>query len=175
MLDGFSATFPAGLCTCIMGPSGCGKTTLLRILLGLEAPDAGTVTGRPDRCSAVFQENRLFESFSALSNLSAVAKNGEKSLLLQHLKELGLEESAHAPVSTLSGGMKRRVAIARAVLAPGDLLVLDEPFTGLDRETKELVLSYVKQHTKGRTLVLVTHDPAERDALADQVIDMTPQ
>lgn len=175
MLDGFFATFPAGLCTCIMGPSGCGKTTLLRILLGLEIPDAGTVTGRPDRCSAVFQENRLFESFSALSNLSAVAKRGDKALLLQHLAELGLEESAHAPVSTLSGGMKRRVAIARAVLVPGELLVLDEPFTGLDRETKELVLSYVKRHTKGRTLVLVTHDPAERDALADQVIDMTPQ
>ena len=174
VLDGFSASFPAGRCTCIMGPSGCGKTTLLRILLGLEAPDAGTMTGRPSRCSAVFQENRLFESFSALSNLSAVRKGREKEELLQHLNELGLGESAYAPVSTLSGGMKRRVAIARAVLAPGDLLVLDEPFTGLDQETKAIVLSYVKHHTQGRTLVLVTHDPAERDALADQVIDMTP-
>ncbi|MFQ8983224.1 MAG: ABC transporter ATP-binding protein [Evtepia sp.] len=70
--------------------------------------------------------------------------------------------------------MKRRVAVARAVLAPGEILILDEPFTGLDRDTKAAVLEYLKAHTKGRTLLLVTHDPAERDALAQHVLNMAP-
>ena len=173
VLDGFSHAFPAGKRTCIMGPSGCGKTTLLRIILGLETTDGGTITGRPERVSAVFQENRLFEDFSALSNLAAVCHHGDKQVMTDHLTELGLGDSLHKPVRTLSGGMKRRVAIARAVLAPGDLVVLDEPFTGLDKDTKEVVVSYLKHHTQGRTLIIVTHDPAERDALADEVLDMT--
>ena len=174
VLKDFSHTFPAGKRTCIMGPSGCGKTTLLRIILGLETPDVGTMSGRPERVSAVFQENRLFEDFSALSNLAAVCHHGDKEVMIQHLSELGLGDSLHKPVRTLSGGMKRRVAIARAVLAPGELIVLDEPFTGLDKDTKETVLNYLKHHTQGRTLIIVTHDPAERDALADEVLDMSP-
>ena len=173
VLQDFSHTFPAGKRTCIMGPSGCGKTTLLRIILGLETPDGGTMSGRPERVSAVFQENRLFEDFSALSNLAAVCHHGDKQVMTDHLTELGLGDSLHKPVRTLSGGMKRRVAIARAVLAPGELVILDEPFTGLDKDTKEVVLSYLKRHTLGRTLIIVTHDPAERDALADEVLDMT--
>ena len=173
VLENFSHTFPAGKRTGVMGPSGCGKTTLLRILLGLETPDGGTISGRPERVSAVFQENRLFEDFSALSNLSVVSHHGDKEVMMDHLTELGLGDSLHKPVRTLSGGMKRRVAIARAVLAPGELVVLDEPFTGLDKDTKAVVLDYLKQHTQGRTLIIVTHDPAERDALADAVLDMS--
>lgn len=174
VLEGFSHVFPAGKRTCIMGPSGCGKTTLLRIILGLETPDSGTITGRPNQVSAVFQENRLFEDFSALSNLAAVCPHGDKHTMADHLTELGLGDSLHKPVRTLSGGMKRRVAIARAVLAPGELVILDEPFTGLDKDTKDVVLDYLKHHTQGRTLLVVTHDPAERDALADEVLDITP-
>ena len=174
VLQDFSHVFPAGKRTCIMGPSGCGKTTLLRIILGLETPDTGTITGKPERVTAVFQENRLFEDFSALSNLAAVCPHGDKHTMADHLTELGLGDSLHKPVRTLSGGMKRRVSIARAVLAPGDLVILDEPFTGLDKDTKDVVLHYLKHHTQGRTLLVVTHDPAERDALADEVLDMTP-
>lgn len=174
VLEGFTHTFPAGACTGIMGPSGCGKTTLLRIILGLETPDCGTTTGLPERVSAVFQENRLFEDFTALSNLSAVCPHTPRQVLEEHLSELGLGDSLYKPVRTLSGGMKRRVAVARAVLAPGELMILDEPFTGLDKDTKAAVLTYLKNHTQGRTLILVTHDPAERDALADHVLDMTP-
>lgn len=174
VLRDFSARFPAGTCTCIMGPSGCGKTTLLRLILGLEEADGGTISGRRFPMSAVFQENRLFEDFSALSNVSAVCARGSRQEAARQLSALGLAGSLHAPVRTLSGGMKRRVAIARAVLAPGELLILDEPFTGLDRDTKAVVLDYLKAHTQGRTLLLVTHDPAERDALANQVLEMTP-
>lgn len=174
VLQDVSFVFPGGRRTCIMGPSGCGKTTLLRIILGLETPDAGTMTGRPERLSAVFQENRLFEDFSALSNVAAVCSREDKGKIEEHLTALGLGDSLTKPVRTLSGGMKRRVAIARAVLAPGELMILDEPFTGLDKDTKAVVLEYLKTHTQGRTLIMVTHDPAERDALAHQVLDMTP-
>lgn len=174
VLRDFSARFPAAVCTCIMGPSGCGKTTLLRLILGLEAADGGTISGRTFPMAAVFQENRLFEDFSALSNVSAVCARENRKQAARHLAHLGLGASLAAPVRTLSGGMKRRVAIARAVLAPGELLILDEPFTGLDRDTKAVVLDYLKAHTQGRTLLLVTHDPAERDALAQQVLEMTP-
>lgn len=174
VLRDLSARFPAGACTAIMGPSGCGKTTLLRIILGLERPDGGRVLGRRFPMSAVFQENRLFEDFSALSNLAAVSPKASREEMARHLTALGLGDSLSAPARTLSGGMKRRVAIARAVLAPGEILVLDEPFTGLDRETKGVVLDYLKTHTKGRTLLLVTHDPAEREALAQHLLDMTP-
>lgn len=174
VLRDFSARFPGGECTCIMGPSGCGKTTLLRLILGLETPDGGQILGRSFPMAAVFQENRLFEDFSALSNVTAVCPKERRPEAAQHLMALGLGESLHAPVRTLSGGMKRRVAVARAVLAPGEVLVLDEPFTGLDRDTKAAVLAYLKDHTQGRTLLLVTHDPAERDALAQHTLDMTP-
>ena len=174
VLRDFSARFPAGTCTCIMGPSGCGKTTLLRLILGLEEADGGTISGRRFPMAAVFQENRLFEDFSALSNVSAVCAKENRKLAARHLAALGLGDSLTAPARTLSGGMKRRVAIARAVLAPGELLILDEPFTGLDRDTKAVVLDYLKAHIQGRTLLLVTHDPAERDALANQVLEMTP-
>lgn len=174
VLQDVSFVFPGGQRTCIMGPSGCGKTTLLRIILGLEIPDSGTMTGRPGRLSAVFQENRLFEDFSALSNVAAVCSKEDKGKIEEHLIALGLGDSLTKPVRTLSGGMKRRVAIARAVLAPGDLMILDEPFTGLDKDTKAVVLEYLKTHTQGRTLILVTHDHAERDALAHRVLNMTP-
>lgn len=174
VLRDFSARFPGGECTCIMGPSGCGKTTLLRLILGLETPDGGQILGRSFPMAAVFQENRLFEDFSALSNVTAVCPRERRPEAARHLMALGLGESLHAPVRTLSGGMKRRVAVARAALAPGEVLVLDEPFTGLDRDTKAAVLAYLKDHTQGRTLLLVTHDPAERDALAQHTLDMTP-
>ena len=174
VLRDFSARFPGGEFTCIMGPSGCGKTTLLRLILGLETPDGGQILGRSFPMAAVFQENRLFEDFSALSNVTAVCPKERRPEAARHLMALGLGESLHAPVRTLSGGMKRRVAVARAVLAPGEVLVLDEPFTGLDRDTKAAVLAYLKDHTQGRTLLLVTHDPAERDALAQHTLDMAP-
>ena len=174
VLRKFSTRFPGGQCTCIMGPSGCGKTTLLRLILGLEQPDSGRILGQTFPMAAVFQENRLFEDFSALSNVTAVCPRERRSEAAQHLIALGLGESLHAPVRTLSGGMKRRVAVARAVLAPGEILILDEPVTGLDQDTKAAVLEYLKAHTQGRTLLLVTHDPAERDALAQHALDMTP-
>ena len=100
VLQDVSFVFPGGRRTCIMGPSGCGKTTLLRIILGLETSDAGTMTGRPERLSAVFQENRLFEDFSALSNVAAVCSKEDKGKIEEHLTALGLGDSRTKPVRT---------------------------------------------------------------------------
>lgn len=158
----FFAHFPVGQISGIMGPSGAGKTTLLRILLGLEKADSGTLIGLDVRKAAVFQENRLFEDFSPLSNVAAVLPGRvNRQEIAVHLETLGLDCHPNAPVRTLSGGMKRRVALARGVLAPAQLLVLDEPFTGLDAETKQRVLGFVQAQRKGKTILLVTHDAEE--------------
>jgi NitT/TauT family transport system ATP-binding protein len=168
VLEHFSAVFPAGETTCILGPSGCGKTTLLRLILNLEQPDAGQILDRPPAASAVFQENRLFEAFTTLSNAAAVLAGSrrERHAAAQAvLTELGLGDSLHLPVTALSGGMKRRVAIARALLVPTELLVLDEPFTGLDAATKAEVLQCIRRRSRGITTLLVTHDPGEAQLL----------
>lgn len=173
VLSDFSATFPAGAATCVMGPSGCGKTTLLHILLGLEHADGGAIEGLPPRISAVFQEERLCEDFSAVTNVRLVTGRTVPDAEIEScLAAFGLAGSTRVPVRALSGGMKRRVAIARAVLAGGELLVLDEPFKGLDEGTRRLVADEVKRRTAGRTVVMVTHDPAEAVLMDAGVVEM---
>ncbi len=173
VLEDFSAIFRAGRISCVMGPSGCGKTTLLNILLGLERTDRGTITGLPGRMSAVFQEERLCEDFSAVTNVRLVTgKSVSDEEIARCLSSLGLSGSTHVPVRELSGGMKRRVAIARAVLAEGELLILDEPFKGLDEATRETVAAEMRRRTIGKTVVMVTHDPAEAMMMEAEVIEM---
>ena len=153
--------FPLGKASCVMGPSGCGKTTLLRLLMGFDLPDSGEVHGiRP--ISAVFQEDRLLESLTPLGNLRLVAGRGMDGQLMALLGELGLTEGMKKPLRAYSGGMKRRVAIARALLADFELLLLDEPFKGLDGEARSQAAGVILSRTRGKTILLVTHDPAER-------------
>ena len=166
VLRDVSLTVRQGETVCLMGPSGLGKTTLLRCVAGLETPDAGAVTGVPRRLGYVFQEDRLCDNFSAVANIRLVTgRTLPEKAILQHLEELGLSDSVRLPVSQLSGGMRRRVAILRALLAEYDLLFLDEPFKGLDRETKETVMADTRRRCAGRTVLLVTHDVAELDAM----------
>ena len=166
VLRDVSLTVRQGETVCLMGPSGLGKTTLLRCIAGLETPDAGAVTGVPRRLGYVFQEDRLCDNFSAVANIRLVTgRTLPEKAILQHLEELGLSDSVRLPVSQLSGGMRRRVAILRALLAEYDLLFLDEPFKGLDRETKETVMADTRRRCAGRTVLLVTHDVAELDAM----------
>ena len=161
VLEGFTHTFPAGETTVIMGPSGGGKTTLLRLILGLETPDSGEILLPPDaRFSAVFQEDRLCENISAAANLRLVRPDLSRAAAEELLRTLGLED-ARQPVREYSGGMKRRVAILRALIAPYDLLVADEPFKGLDEATKERVMTFFREQTRGRTVLLVTHEESE--------------
>lgn len=172
VLKGFSATFPAGETTCIMGRSGCGKTTLLRILMGLETADGGRITGVPRRLSVVFQENRLLAEFSAERNAALAAGRISPETVRQHLQELSLGDCLHTPAAQLSGGMQRRIAIARAVLAGGDLFLLDEPFQGLDAATHAETVAYLRRHTAGKTVLLVTHHAEEAEWFGGRCIQM---
>jgi NitT/TauT family transport system ATP-binding protein len=174
VLNDVSFELPNQGITCIMAPSGVGKTTLLRILLGLEQPDSGTVSRFPDcHWAAVFQEDRLLEHLDAMGNLRFVLGNeldAEDAKCL--LAELGLTEAEGKPVRDFSGGMKRRVALARALLAPSDALALDEPFTGLDEENREKAISCILKRTAGKPVLLVTHNEDDAAGLNAEVIHL---
>lgn len=157
---------------CVMAPSGAGKTTLLRILLGLERPDSGALS-LPESCrwAAVFQEDRLLEPLDAAGNLRFVlggAWDARRAAAL--LDELGLTDIAGKPVRDYSGGMKRRLALARALLAPSDALALDEPFTGLDGENRARALRCLQRYAAGKPLLLVTHDKADAVSLKAELL-----
>lgn len=175
VLNGFSAHIPQGKITCLMGRSGCGKTTLLHILMGLVQPDGGSIYGLDGlRISAVFQENRLCERLNAVSNVKLVCEHTmNDGNIKNQLENVGLlNEDIAKPVSQLSGGMKRRVAIVRAMAVPFDLVFMDEPFKGLDDETRQLVVGYLLQKLGGKTALIVTHDPAEARLLGGTVLEM---
>ena len=167
VFDKFSADFGTAQRIALMGASGSGKTTLLRLLLGLEKPDEGSFEGLSgETFSVVFQENRLVETLTVRSNLKAVTGRAyDEKRAMALLEALGIAQEYTSPVSTLSGGMKRRVAIARALLFPHTFLLLDEPFKGLDEDTREQVIETVRRETEGKKLLLITHDEKEAEAL----------
>lgn len=172
VLDSFSCIIPGGRVTCIDGPSGCGKTTLLNIISGLEKPDSGSVSGVPSKISFVFQEDRLCESFNAVSNVRMVCSRFIKDQDIEiQLSKIGID-NMKVPVRDFSGGMKRRVAIVRAVCYNADCVFLDEPFKGLDDETKKTVMDYVLKSTEGKTVICVTHDKSEALYLGSDFISM---
>ncbi len=156
VLSGYSRVFEEGRLQRIEGPSGWGKSTLLRLIMGLEAPDAGEILGVPEKIACVFQEDRLCEPFSALANVCITGASPEAAA--ECLSFLGLGADVHSKVSSLSGGMKRRVALARALLAESDLLVLDEPFKGLDAENRARAREAIERYAAGKTILLVNHE-----------------
>ena len=175
VLEDFSFCFPEGRTTCILGGSGCGKTTLLHMILGIVKPDCGRISGVPyGSLSAVFQEDRLCENLSAEANIRLVCKGkvGEGEIR-SGMEAVRLTDAYHKPVRELSGGMRRRVAILRALLTDAECIVMDEPLKGLDEETKAVVLEVVKRYTRGKTLLVVTHDrEAPRRLEASTVLEL---
>jgi NitT/TauT family transport system ATP-binding protein len=176
VLKDFSCSLPKGKTICIFGPSGQGKTTLLRILMSLETADGGGVEWyeRP-RISAVFQEDRLCTNLSALANCvlvmdSRLSRSEAKATALAALGRVGLAGHEHRPVRELSGGQSRRVALVRALVAEYGLLLLDEPFKGLDQRAKDAAIAYVKERTREKTVLLVTHDMAEAAAMGAEIV-----
>lgn len=144
----------------VSGISGIGKTTLLRLLMGLETPDCGRISGIPGvRFAPVFQEDRLVEHWSALENVGLVCPDAAR--VREILTGLLPGASLQQPVRTLSGGMRRRVALARALAAESDVLVLDEPFTGLDAAAAERAAQVIAAYRDGRTVVAVSHGMEE--------------
>ncbi len=161
----------------LMGPSGCGKTTFLRILMGLEQPDSGLIQGLDGlRLAPVFQQDRLCPGLSALANLLLVCPRPtarDRRRALELLEGLGLTETDwNKPAAQLSGGQRRRAALARALLVPADLVLLDEAFKGLDQDTRRQALALTAAETAGRSLLAVTHDPDEAALLAARVVQM---
>ena len=150
----------------LWAPSGWGKTTLLRIHMGLETPTAGRVRG-VGRAAAVFQEDRLCPQLTALQNVTLVLPGSEKQYKEQigaDFQQLGMDAAALAlPAARLSGGQKRRTALLRALWAPSDTLLLDEPFTGMDPETLQKAAALIRERGGGKNVLLATHD---RDAIA---------
>ena len=172
VFDGFDLDIQAGMYTVIMGTSGSGKTTLLRLIAGLDTPDSGLIGGVPQKSSILFQEDRLCEHLTALENVELVLGHADKKTrsenrktIMDHFARTGLDLSAHenSPVSELSGGMKRRVALVRAMIFNSSIVLLDEPCKGLDEATKELCLKYIKKERRGRTMIIVTHDETEAE------------
>ncbi|WP_349946756.1 ATP-binding cassette domain-containing protein [Lacrimispora sp. BS-2] len=159
----------SGQIYCLMGPSGSGKTTFLRILLGLEQADSGSIEGLQGiRASAVFQENRLCQSFTPVDNITMVIpgrSSQNRKQAREELLRLLPEEALSRPVSTLSGGMKRRVAIVRALSVPCDMVLMDEPFTGLDENTKLTVIQYIKEKTRDKLIIISTHQEEDIELL----------
>lgn len=171
VLENVSFEINEGDAVVISGPSGRGKTTLLRLMMGLEKPDSGEIIGTPEKIAAVFQEDRLPPEFTALKCVRMTSpKSASKAEIENRLTELGLGEHINKPVSELSGGMKRRVAICRAVLGSSDAVYMDEPFTGLDYDTKVRVIEYVKKYCTGKTLVVVSHSSEDAELLGAKEI-----
>lgn len=174
VLDNLSLTLTSHRPVCLMGPSGRGKTTLFNILLGLLKADAGEITGVENaKFSAVFQEDRLCEQLSALMNVAIVLDNPDKKRITEQLIKMGLaEDEIHRPVSQLSGGQKRRVAILRALASASDAVLMDEPFKGLDEDTRLQVIRQVKENLNGRLLMVITHNEEDAVALGATVVNL---
>jgi len=175
VFDRYSCLIEEGAVTCVMGASGQGKTTLLRIISGLEQPDNGQVAGMLNkRKSFVFQEDRLCENLSAASNIRLVCRKPLKmSSIIEAMSAVGLApDCVKQTARSMSGGQRRRVAILRALMAEYDVLFMDEPFKGLDTETKEKVMLYTKEQSKGKTVVFITHDKTECEIMGGKVINV---
>lgn len=161
---------------CISGESGSGKTTLLKIIAGIVKSDKGSIRlifsgdsvknhnycDNGYKVSMVFQENRLIEESNIYTNIySVVGKEYSRKETDRHLKMVGLDGMGNVNVRELSGGMKRRVAIVRALIKESDIILLDEPFKGLDDRLKLKVMDYVKKNVNGRIVLMVSHDMKE--------------
>ena len=185
-LRDISLDVPAGQFLCILGPSGCGKTTLLRILAGLELATTGSIAfdlergERPLR-SMVFQEQGVFPWMTVLENAAyglrarGVAKAAARATALAYLTKLGLDRFSHYYPRELSGGMRQRVNLARAFANDPAVLLMDEPLSALDQQTRLLVqrdLMQLWNETK-KTVVYITHSLDEAVLLGDRVVVMT--
>ncbi len=175
---------------CILGPSGCGKTTILKLIAGLIAPDAGTITidgvavnaPGPDR-AVVFQNFALLPWANVVTNIAfglelrGMAKTAREAIALDLIRAVGLQGFEHHYPRQLSGGMQQRVGLARALAVNPKILLMDEPFAAVDAQTRRMLQEDLLQlaHTTRKTIIFVTHDMDEAVRLGDRVVLMSPR
>ena len=170
VLEDFSLTLPLEGVTVLSGPSGCGKTTLMRCIAGLERPQGGTVSGIvPSETAFLFQEDRLFPWRTAEQHILDVLPKARRGEADRWLALAGLEAEKAAYPAALSGGMKRRLALARTLALGGKLYLLDEPFTGVDGDRIRSLIAALRE--LGTPVLLSSHEALVR-SLADRVVDL---
>ena len=193
VLKDWSFTFEPGAHYCLMAPSGGGKTTLLRLINRTVQMNEGTIEGVPSRIGMVFQEDRLCDAYDTITNVMITMRNPKdrteggitdgqtingisKTEAVNMVREEALhilpEECLSKPVSELSGGMKRRCAILRAMLSEADMIIMDEPFTGLDEENRRRTAAYILERLHGRTLVVTTHREEDVELLSAVKVEL---
>lgn len=186
-LGSVNLTINKGEFICLLGPSGCGKSTLINILAGLLEPSSGEIyfdnkssneIGKER--AMVFQEGALFPWLTVIENvefgmiIKGINKKDAREKAMDYLKMVHLKKFANSYIHELSGGMKQRVSIARALTLDSELLLMDEPFSALDSQTKTILQQEVQKiwYDTGKTIVFVTHNIEEAVLLADRVIVM---
>ena len=174
ILNDFSLSVEKGEIVAIMGASGIGKSTILNLAAGILKPQSGTVPSEAKKISYAFQEPRLFPWLNTIDNVNAVLSAKKESLedTKRALEFVELSGNETLSPSELSGGMKSRVSLARAIAYNGDLYLLDEPFAALDESLKERLTKKLHQHIKerGATALFVTHQASDAKLLADRII-----
>ncbi len=170
VMDNFSYSFQTGKHYCLMGPSGCGKSTLLRLACGLIQPDSGNISGIDQNFSYVFQENRLLPWYTAQQNIDLVCHRYDTTYWLN---AIGLTAFSKAYPSELSGGMCRRLSIARALAANGEVYLFDEPLTGLDNTLRKQMICFIHQHTAGKLCIYTSHHLDEAQMLSNEILQFS--
>ena len=182
ILKNFSLALKSGEILAVMGPSGCGKSTFLQLIAGCLKPDAGSIQADGVKISYAFQEPRLFPWLTVRENLLAVLpkekdRNSQEQKALSALQAVELENCSDLYPNALSGGMKSRVSLARALIHDGDLYLLDEPFAALDEELRIRLGNRLKHVIKerGASAILVTHHRDDAERLADRIVILENQ
>ena len=171
IFDNFSLELQDNGINYILGESGIGKTTILRIIAGLDKSFKGEISPSDAKISCVFQEPRLFPNLTLKENVEIVSQ-ASKFKLEELLKILELENEANSLPASLSGGMKMRASIARALYHDGDVYLMDEPFAALNDELKARALPKIFELLKGKTVIIVTHNVEEANKFADKIINL---
>ncbi len=174
VIDNFNYEFKSNSITCLYGPSGCGKTTLLNIIAKLLSSTGEVILPSNERVSYIFQEDRLLPWKTAIENVEFVLEKKNLDLSKKYLELVGLSNYLNKLPDELSGGMKRRVSIARAFAYSSEVLLMDEPFKGLDKKLKyDIMKDFLKiWNDDKRTVIIVTHDKEEAEFLSGEIIHL---
>ena len=170
VIDKFSYTINSGEKIALVGVSGTGKTSIINAIMNLIPYEGNISFSETPRIATVFQEDRLIEELSVFTNIHMTANGLTNNEIIDYINSVGL--TPRKKVSELSGGMKRRVAILRAILAPSNLLIMDEPFKGLDRTTKELIMNLISKKAPDTTMIIITHDMSEATYFNSRIINI---